>query len=551
MRQRKLKEESMVRRRKALSLAIGLSLASAPAFAQNALPDLPGLPEIQAQSVTHLPKPHPFDDALAPRRTISAKVVGLLGIGASQPLFPSDNLPALPGLAPQNAEQVVRAKLPGTESMVVMAAAADTINRDSPGSATNRPSVQGGNAYETTHLPSLPKKKELPVYESLSDPITDSLIDIEIPLEASTGRASTSAPVPTVLVTEAALPELPLSSPEESKSRGPELFRPNPGRGLSLDKLQPHKGNSAKNQVVTSSRGDSASANSVATASAAGTGATSFSLKDDDNLSFSLSDMDKSVSANKPLSLNGGGATPRMPLTAIAREPQPMRVQIEGVPATTVPGPQQVSSATAKPQIASNPSAPEFQAPLTMAETPSQQGRARLASLALPMDRSPTATTSLASSEMKQGEAIRVGIQDATLLRTESTVAQVSVENPQICQILQTGEKSYSLIGLQAGSTRIALVSTLESGQRSVEIREVTVAGPRATASSNLEGLADGILASLQQLYPQYAIDIDVVDRSLLVQGGVASETEAKRIIAFVRKASLTPVIDKLTSQEQ
>lgn len=551
MRRRMLKVDSMVRRRRALSLAIGLSVLSVPAFAQTALPELPELSPIQAQAGNQLPIPYPFNDTLAPRRAISAKVVGLLGIGSSQSMFPSAGLPELPGLAPLVAERERHTKLPSTESMVVMAAASDSTVLASPIVAIDRSNKDIGNAFEPTHLPKPPVEKELPVYESLSDPITDSLIDIEIPLEASTGRTGTSSPVPTVLVTEAPVPELPVILPEASKARTPELFRPSQGRGLSLEKSQAQVTASSKNQVVRGSRGDTGSINSVASASNSGRKANSFSLKDDGNLSFSLSDADDASATSQEHVVENGEVKTLGGTATAARESLPMRVQIEGIPAPTIPAPQQKSTAATVPRTRPSRPVPEFQAPPAIVETPSQQGRARLASLAVSQDRLPAAATSLQTSEMKHGAALRVGIKDTSLLQTETDVAQVSVENPQVCQILQTGQNTYSLVGLQPGTTRIALVSTLANGQRSVEIREVTVAGPRASATSNLDGLAQGILSSLEQLYPQYAIDIDVVDRSLLVQGEVASEAEAKRIIAFVRKASLTPVIDKLMSQEQ
>ncbi len=545
MRRQTLKVESMVRRRRALSLAIGLSFVSAPAFAQTTLPKLPELPQLQSQVGQQLPVPYPFAETPSPRRAVSVKVVGLLGIGSSQPQMPVESVPAIPAFPPSVGGQGGQAKLPGTESMVVMAAASDIAT--SKALQFSQPEAAG--AYAPNGLPNQPPRKGLPVYGSLSDPITDSLIDIEIPLEASTGRAGSAAPVPTVLVKEAALPALPDSAPEESKSRTPELYRPDQGGGLSLEKLQPRVGSPSKNQVVRSSRGDSGTVDSVASAS--GTGASSSSAPGAAELAFSLSDMHNAVSANKPFSLATSEVTPDMATTAVARESQPMRVQIEGEPSPAVLAPKQKPVASAKPQHPSIRSVPEFQVPTAMVETASQQGPAQRASLAVPLDRLATSATSLQPSKMKQGEPLRVGMQNATLLHTETGVAQVSVENPLVCQLLQTGEKSYSLIGLQPGNTRVALISTLANGEQSVEIREVSVAGPRAAAPSALDGLAQGIVTSLEQLYPQYAIDIDVVDRSLLVQGEVTSEAEAKRIIAFVRKASLTPVIDKLMSQEQ
>lgn len=144
---------------------------------------------------------------------------------------------------------------------------------------------------------------------------------------------------------------------------------------------------------------------------------------------------------------------------------------------------------------------------------------------------------------------LRVGVHDALVLNSDTPIAELSVENPKLCQLIQTGAKTYSLIGVQPGSTRIALVSLTSQGDRAVEIREVTVAA--ATANSGIDGLAKEIATALDQLYPNYAIEVDVFEKSLLVQGEVASESEAKRIIAFVRKTSLMPVIDRLQSRHR
>lgn len=54
------------------------------------------------------------------------------------------------------------------------------------------------------------------------------------------------------------------------------------------------------------------------------------------------------------------------------------------------------------------------------------------------------------------GETLSVGLQESQALSAEYPIVELSVEHPTICQLMQTGEKSVSLIGMRPGSTRMA-----------------------------------------------------------------------------------------------
>ncbi len=554
MRHRMPKVELMVRRRRMLSLALGLSVTSASAMAQTELPSLPELPPLPISATAPLPQPYPFANPTETKsKAVSARVVGLLGLSVStnqKPTAPATFPTAL--LKPMAGADL--ADLPSTESQVVMATALQATTSETVEFAGTIEFEETSDQGQPSQLPARTDERELAGVGSLSA----SLIDIDIPLEGSSNPTVPVPKVPTVLVTEASLPELPSSTPEQSPSRTPTIYRPESAQGLSLHKLQPKSEVTPTKPESRSSRGDVELASRVTEASAVVQGSEVYSLSDDAVSSFSLSDKETISKSNNTIAVHRDrdfslrqGASNGMQIPTMSHEPRAMQVQIEGVSNS----PTQLTSTGNHKQpgrepleILFNEDAPRRN--LTN-PAPATNGGSRLGNLTSKQRPPASSSGSIAPGQMKHGSMLRVGIQDAMLVQSDVPIIELSVENPEVCQLLQTGSQSYSLLGLHAGSTRIALVSSLDNGERTVEIREVSVAPPGVPNNSGLEGLAEGISASLEKLYPQYAIDIDIVDRSLLVQGEVSSELEAKRIIAFVRKASLSPVVDRLKSQEQ
>lgn len=132
----------------------------------------------------------------------------------------------------------------------------------------------------------------------------------------------------------------------------------------------------------------------------------------------------------------------------------------------------------------------------------------------------------------------------------DSNIVELSIEHPRVCQLIQSGNRTISLVGLQSGATRIAMVTTSDAGERLVEIREITVTGQN-TAQADGRTLAEDISVMVRKLYPTSDVQVVSRDGNLIVQGFTESEANAKKILAFVRKTSLTPVIDRLVSDER
>ncbi len=139
-----------------------------------------------------------------------------------------------------------------------------------------------------------------------------------------------------------------------------------------------------------------------------------------------------------------------------------------------------------------------------------------------------------------------IGLREAVKRETKHPIHAMSVEREDICQLIQTGSRSFSLIGLREGTTRIALI-TDEDGQRKAEIRQVVV-GRQMAAEPDLTAIADNISRTVRELYPDSQVAVDVDGQALVVSGMAESEESARAIVSLIRKTALTPVIDQVTT---
>lgn len=142
---------------------------------------------------------------------------------------------------------------------------------------------------------------------------------------------------------------------------------------------------------------------------------------------------------------------------------------------------------------------------------------------------------------------LSVGLQESTTLSTEYSIAELSVEHPSICQLLKTSERSISVIGMRPGTTRIALISYDAQGERAVDVREVAV-GESSPTEVNLPELVKEVSRTVKQMFPKSDVRIVAYQDYVLVQGYTNYESDAKKILALVRKTSLFPVVDQLTT---
>ncbi len=150
----------------------------------------------------------------------------------------------------------------------------------------------------------------------------------------------------------------------------------------------------------------------------------------------------------------------------------------------------------------------------------------------------------------QRGEVLSVGLQESQALSAEFPITQLSVEHPTICQLMQTGENSVSLIGMRPGSTRIALITVDDDGERQVEIHEVSV-GTSAPSEQRLSDLAKEISRTVGKLVPHSDVEIVAYTDYLLVHGFTPYESDAKKILTVVRKTALVPVVDQLRTNER
>jgi hypothetical protein len=145
------------------------------------------------------------------------------------------------------------------------------------------------------------------------------------------------------------------------------------------------------------------------------------------------------------------------------------------------------------------------------------------------------------------GERLEVGLHESINVESKQPISGLSVEHPELCQVLKSGERSLSVVGLKAGQTRVALFTTSTAGERKIEIREVIIAGTE-NRQADMKSLATEIGKSVRQMYPNSRIEVIAEEDGLAVQGYAGSEAEAKKIIGLIRKTSLQPVVDRLAT---
>ncbi|MFO0941363.1 MAG: pilus assembly protein N-terminal domain-containing protein [Pirellulales bacterium] len=172
--------------------------------------------------------------------------------------------------------------------------------------------------------------------------------------------------------------------------------------------------------------------------------------------------------------------------------------------------------------------------------------------LSVPTFKQPATTQSApvqpSPTQQAQSKEIRVIAKDSVSLQSSENIQAVSVEQGDICQIIQNGPKSYSVIGLRDGETRIAIISE-SNGQRNVQVQKVVVSSSKNSTTKDNATLAAEISQTVTQLYPRQRVRISTRGSQLVISGTVDSEDTAKKIVSLVRKTTLTPVVDELKTK--
>ncbi len=154
------------------------------------------------------------------------------------------------------------------------------------------------------------------------------------------------------------------------------------------------------------------------------------------------------------------------------------------------------------------------------------------------------------AGKIVDGPEMVIGVEDASSIGTETAIIEMTVEYPNICRLIQTAQAKVSIVGLRIGTTRIALVTQRANGDRIVEVRQVRVAQEQRVQQSRLLEIAQEINRTCSQLYPGSNVEVIAANDELVVQGVAISEAEAKKILRFIRKTSLAPVVDRLRSPQ-
>ena len=426
-----------------------------------------------------------------------------------------------------------------------------------------------------------------------ADELSQSLIDIAIPLDmmlpsqSSEGTAmslnspslnspsleSPALELPSLELPTAATLPAPPSLAVTVPDRKPELIQP--AKSLSLTTRQP------SSQSVNLSLKDTPTPTPTPTAKlpAAGPAAAAYSVgspasvKDNSAQSYALSDatLDDIPRSERGVALHLSSASQSPMKTApmktaamdtgksqMPQFPQrgsTMQVRVEGEPAPMFPGHQagglgRMAPAAPMPSMAGS----SHQATPVGAELYESSHKVKAAfatRTSIVPDRDLNRSLNTLGRGTKQGlESLTLGLQESQNLSAQFVITELSVEHPSICQLMQTGESSVSLVGIRPGSTRIALVMVNDSGERQVEIHEVSVTTASAAAQS-LPDLAAEISRAVGRLVPNSDVEIVAYEDYILVHGFTHYESDAKKILSLVRKTSLVPVVDELKSNDQ
>lgn len=151
---------------------------------------------------------------------------------------------------------------------------------------------------------------------------------------------------------------------------------------------------------------------------------------------------------------------------------------------------------------------------------------------------------------LNEGEPIEVSEFDSVTVQIEASTNEISIEHPDVCQAVRTGKSTISLVGVQSGTTRLAILNTSAQGKRTVEVRQVTITNKSKT-QTDLERFANEMSRTLRLMFASSEVEVSAHQGKLIVSGIANSESDAKKILSLVRKTSLMPVQDDLRSDRR
>ena len=453
-----------------------------------------------------------------PTQTLAAQTL------AAQTLAgPSSALPTFPSTAPRSSDATQSTSTApticcssGTKSQAV---SNDTVVLASAQELPTPPQFSSDTDADSlvpASLDSNARSSQAAVTSSISDnessddeSLSESLIDIDF---ATITPPTAPAPV------------------AQSTQRLPELVKRPPA-------MQLHIGGESSRKVTTATQLQRPQTTLATAPSAKSTAATTKELP----ANFSLSDTSDASSqsnavGNSSTRFGGSPSVTIEPVIAVVPSTNlnPMNVRIEGEPGTA----KAIASST--PPIVNASTFAKQTVATTAPKTPSTGNSSRNATHKSVSDNS-------AARGPVIGERLEVDLHEATNVETSRPITGLSIEHPELCQVLKSGERMISLVGLKAGQTRVALFTTDTDGERNIEIRDIVIAGTE-TRQADMKSMATDISRSVHNMYPNSRIEVIAEAEGLTVQGYASTEDEAKKIISLVRRTSLQPVVDRLAT---
>lgn len=144
-------------------------------------------------------------------------------------------------------------------------------------------------------------------------------------------------------------------------------------------------------------------------------------------------------------------------------------------------------------------------------------------------------------------EPVDIQLRNFKSLELDGAVVAFQIEDETVCQIVKTGKKTLSAIGLASGTTRVAVIQE-SAGDRSTRVYAVRVASAN-DSSDTLSQLAQELTRTLRALHATSKIEVYANRQELTVRGLASSEEEAQAILSFVRRTTLRPVVDRVVTR--
>jgi pilus assembly protein CpaC len=132
------------------------------------------------------------------------------------------------------------------------------------------------------------------------------------------------------------------------------------------------------------------------------------------------------------------------------------------------------------------------------------------------------------------GKPMEIDPRFSRLVKTQRPVAQVSVTNPDILEIVQFSPTEFELIGGRTGTT--TLTFWIDSGEEDLEILRYLVRVSPDEAVEERREIEYAVLErKINELFPNSRIQLIPIADKLIIRGQARDAEEATRILAIVR----------------